>query len=130
MRSDPTGAQRRRVALENWAVRSAGWPVGRLTAVAVAVLWVGIALAVLAGLLSWDAAAFLAVGAFTLAIAAAMSYDAAIDWFDPDERGLPARFQLAPARWLALERAPGLLKRVVLPACFVLGAAIGHFVWH
>jgi hypothetical protein len=101
-----------------------------LTAVAVVVLWVGIALTVVAGFLSWDAAAFLAVGAFTLAIAAAMSYDAAIDWFDPDERGLPARFQLVPGGWLALEGAPALLKRAVIPACFILGAAIGHFVWH
>src|SRR5438309_10253730 len=128
MTSGPTGAQLRRAALETWAVRSARLPVGRLAAVAVVVLWVGIALTVVAGLLSWDAAAFLAVGAFTLAVAAAMSYDAAIDWLDPDEQGLPARFQWAPVRWLALERAPALLKRAVIPACFVLGAAIGHFV--
>src|SRR5256885_16126117 len=116
MTSGSTGAQLRRAALETWAVRSARLPVGRLAAVAVVVLWVGIALTVVSGLLSWDAAAFLAVGAFTLAVAAAMSYDAAIDWLGPHEQGVAARVQWAPGRWLGPEPAPALLKRPGLPA--------------
>src|SRR5215471_9268685 len=80
-------ALRRRAAWESWAARSSEWWVGRGAAAAVVVAWVAIVAVVLVGWLSWDAAAFVAVGAFTFAVAVVLAFDAAVDWFDPDERG-------------------------------------------
>jgi len=121
----------RRTRAERWAAGTTDRPIGRWTAGLVAVLWAGIGLTVLLGWLGPDAAAFLAAGAFTLAIAVALSYDAAVDWFGPQEDGpLPMRFQLVTVLQLPLHRAEDALRRFGIPAFFIAGAVIGHFIWH
>ncbi len=105
-------------------------PAGRVAIGFVVAAWIAVALSVMLGWLSWDAASFVGAAAFTFAVAAVMAFDAVVDWLDPDERGsLPDRFQPEVA-WPWLARAPEWLRFIAVPAFFAAGAVTGHFLWH
>jgi hypothetical protein len=105
-------------------------PAGRAAIGFVVAAWIVVAVSVMLGWLSLDAASFMGAAAFTFAVAAVLAFDAVVDWLDPDESGsMPARFQPEVA-WPWLTRAPAWLRFIAVPAFFAAGAVTGHFLWH
>lgn len=116
--------------LRDLAKQSERVPAGRIAAVCVVVLWLLVVLAVLARLIDYAPAAFLAAGVFTFAITLVLAFDAAVDWADPDESESLARRLQPELAWPLLENFTGLIRVGLVPVCFVGGLVLGHFAWH
>lgn len=106
-------------------------PAGRVAIVTVAGLWLAIGISVVIGWISWDVAAFLGAAALTFSVLVLLSFDFVVELLDsePRERSLRPRFQPSAA----LPQAPSWLVALhfaVVPALFLAGTVIGHFIWH
>ncbi len=127
-----TGSQGARggTGLRDLTRQSEHWPVGRIAAVGVVILWLLLVLAVVARLIDYAPAAFLAAGVFTFAIMLVLAFDAAVDWADPDESESLARRLQPEQAWPLLQSVTGLIRVGLVPVCFVGGLVVGHFTWH